>query len=244
MKIRIVAFLFVSLLVLPSAGHANNEIIDKAHLTTHTIAMDTVLDGNKCSATAVGPHALLTASHCELPTDRIFVDTNKAMIGGVIRDGKDHTIYLVDMTFKNYAPLGPSEFSQGDQIFIFGNPGDGVDLFRNGYVSGFRVYGDSQEPGKGKEVLFDMNGFHGDSGAGIFNTDGEIISVVSFGHIQQEGEKAKKDHEWSFVMMGGFPLTFTPAQIATAKAFVPPPPDPAAPDPKHRRIILGEFKYK
>jgi hypothetical protein len=45
-------------------------------------------------------------------------------------------------------------------------------------------------------------------------------------------------------MMGGFPLTFTPAQIATAKAFVPPPPDPAAPDPKHRRIILGEFKYK
>ena len=79
-----------------SCATKHNPIVAQAHKTTHHIEMETILGGGSCSATSIGPHALLTASHCEAPSDVIAVDDVKQIIVRVIRDGRDHSIYLLD----------------------------------------------------------------------------------------------------------------------------------------------------
>ena len=64
-----VAALVLALLILvsPSTAAQVPTVMQDAHRTTHVISTRTILGGNRCSGTAIGPHALLTASHCEQP---------------------------------------------------------------------------------------------------------------------------------------------------------------------------------
>src|SRR5258708_3268035 len=133
---RLFSFLAIALLfVFPSCA-GNKEAISAAHKTTHEIHQRTIVEGDSCSATAIGVNALLTASHCELPTDTIAVDGNLAHVLGIIRDGNDHTIYLLDITFVQYASFAKGLPEIGDDIFAFGNPSGFTDLFRRGTVAG------------------------------------------------------------------------------------------------------------
>jgi|SRR5579859_981248 len=239
---RLFSFLAIALLfVLPSCA-GNSAVIKAAHKTTHKIRQQTIVEGASCSATAIGVNALLTASHCELPTDTIVVDGNLAHVLGIIRDGNDHTIYLLDIAFTDYASFAKALPEIGDDIFAFGNPSGFTDLFRRGTVAGItnadgnfleELLGDDGDGvPQAKKYYFDFNGWPGDSGAALFNQAGEILGVISVGKLIQP---KSDDSPWPvFKIMGGFSFGFTPVQLAQAAAFRAP----VKPKPP---VALGNF---
>lgn len=233
---------FCVLFLLPlTACAAPNMIVQKAHNATHRISNSSMLGGGvgSCSATAIGPHALLTAAHCEVASDSLTVDDKTAHVEGTIGDGLDHVIYLLsDVTFKDIAQLSDdTQQYPGDRVFVFGNPGQFRDMYREGYVSGFESPNFTNStsipnifqflaPVAPKEVVkapahkrpvvtfYDLNGFFGDSGSALFNDEGKIVAVTSFiQHNERDGYENK--------FMGSFELRFKKKQLKEAMEFNP-----------------------
>lgn len=168
------------------------------HKTTHRLQFD---DGI-CSATAVGSHTLLSAAHCFKDAHSLSIDGVPVEVTKIISDGADHVLVTVSATFEHVAKRGHQPYV-GDRIHYWGNPAGLGDLYREGYVSGDWVMG-------GKAVaLLDINGFYGDSGAGIFDADGQLIGVVSV--IWQNGNNGY------IKFMGMYSLRFTPEQWAAVQ---------------------------
>lgn len=200
------SLLLLVLLAVPFSSYASAP--EPVLTTTHRIAQVTFLEGDVCSATAVGPHALLSDTHCELGSDMLGVDGKVAHILKRIRDGRDHTIFIVDLKFDTVAELAADAPTKGDDVWIDGNPAGLPMLVRRGtYAGSINV---SQNPfmvvmGN----LYDINGFFGDSGAAIFNAKGEVIDTVSQGlNIKAEGDQ--------FRLSVGYGLHFTPKQLHEA----------------------------
>ena len=175
------AVLALSLLI-GSHGKSPAEKIQTAHNSSKHTAQISITGGAYCSATAIGPHALLTASHCEQPTDELAIQgvDKTATIVSKIRDGQDHTIYLLSgVTFDSYATVDTNhKFYQGEPVYMFGNPGELSDVYRTGY------YAASHDPSTvldqaPLENLFELPVWHGDSGAAVFDANGDIVEVVS-----------------------------------------------------------------
>src|SRR5947209_5477529 len=83
---------------------SSNPVIIKAHKASHKNTMYDIEGGTvgSCSATAIAPHALLTASHCSTISAVIKIDTKDADLLGTMGDGLDHTIILLgDIEFKD-----------------------------------------------------------------------------------------------------------------------------------------------
>lgn len=230
--------MILSIPVLSNREHS--AVIKRAANNVHEIKLHTINDDSRCSATAIGPHALLTASHCELPTSRVVIDKNSTPIAilGIIRDEQDHTILLVDTTFKSYADMATSPLEMGDDVFIIGNPSDFRRLYRKGVVASIERNMSvrdfmwlAEEYSKGYIIYLDLNGYFGDSGAAIFNEQGEICGVVN--------EMATRSHEEdpsaSIKIMKSYSLDFTQAEIDKAIAFVPVTSLPDAPEAKPSR---------
>jgi V8-like Glu-specific endopeptidase len=150
-----------------------------------------------CSGTVVQKHTVLSAEHCfkDNPTE-MLVNGKKTKILSIVSDDQDHSLVEVELTFKQYAKLDLRKPSVGTTIHYWGNPGGLSMLLRRGYVAGY-------EEGY---TLWDVNGFFGDSGAGIFNEDGQLIAVMNV--LFGEGT--------GFKMMGSKPINFTPQQYAQA----------------------------
>lgn len=164
------------------------------HAATHHIHMDNVLEGAGCSATAVGPHTLLTAGHCLIPSREITIDSDTAKVVSVDFDSNDHLLIRVDQTFKAYLPISPRALAEDETVHMWGNPGRSRDVYRIGKFE--RVE-------DGTLNLFLMPGGPGDSGSGIFDVNGKLVAVLSVGN--QSGE------------VGGFAIDFTPEQIAAIR---------------------------
>lgn len=157
-----------------------------------------------CSATAVGPHTLLTASHCfEGGNALVRVDGKDIRPLAYVSDGFDHTLVTVDETFAAYADIGRSP-ARGVHVSYYGNPGPFLKLYRDG-----RVYGDTTLGGK-NVTLYGLNGFPGDSGSGLFDDQGRLVAVISFVFMMDDGPR------WQ--AMGSYPLHFTPEQWAKVRA--------------------------
>ena len=167
-----------------------------------------------CSATAIGPHAILTASHCESPTDAISIrgyEDAKIHIDRIIRDDRDHSIFLLSgVTFEHYTALDLDyKPVQGEQVFIFGNPGSLSDIYRDGSVAGTTFNKDTDV------LLVNLNGWHGDSGSGLFTASGKLIGVLA-GQIAQSSDSDKND-QIAFVACDA--VLFSPAELAEALAY-------------------------
>lgn len=170
-------------------GAKQQSVYIKAERTTHSIEVN---DALHCSATSIGEYAILTAAHC-FPTDEAVeftIDGREAKARKFARDGNDHVLILVDIAFEHKATFSKVKAVKGDTVFYYGNPSL-RQLFRIGRVAGF----------KNKEIILDINGWHGDSGAAIFNEQGKVISVVSEGYIHD-----------IFKLVVIYPLEFTTAQ--------------------------------
>lgn len=206
---RIFCVLALCIVALLGASFDTRPVTQRAHAATLHIAQRTDYGTGYCSGTAIGPHAVLTATHCELPTDQLAIQElhDVTQILGRLRDDHDHTIYLVSAEFKDYASVNESDaLEQTEPVFLFGNPGDWHDIYRKGYVAG--VLDED-------EVLFELPVFHGDSGSGVFDEAGQLVAVIS-------GQEYQQKNPQDFIRMTFvFRLHFTDAQLSQARSFKP-----------------------
>lgn len=216
--------LLLSTFACTATTSVSSSVIQKAHSASYQIHQSVMHGSATCSATAIGPQALLTATHCELPTDILLIrDADRpAIVMGRLRDDQDHTIYLLkNVTFKDYVNVDLSnKLEQGTDVFIFGNPGDLQDVYRRGYVAGRRTEGGGfLELFTGEKpetiILFDMADYHGDSGAGIYAEDGKLVGVVSL--IVSESDK--DDPGVYMNLTGAYALDFTQSQLDSARSY-------------------------
>jgi hypothetical protein len=166
------------------AEYREAKAINKVKGTSHVIAMDSPVTGpSGCSATAIGPHALLTASHCEKPDGFVTVDGEKGVpIVKVIRDGDDHSILFLEpksVRFLYTARFVNRPLKVGEFVFIWGNPGDSgvqfVAILRTGKFEAQNIFKNRITD------VFDLACEHGDSGSAIFDINGNIVDVLSIG---------------------------------------------------------------
>lgn len=182
---------------------------------THQTYTSTLNEDASCSATAVARHALLTASHCEAPTDDLTIDGVPGYkVGARLRDGNDHTIYLIaNADFDKFVPVTVREFQPGENVFIWGNPsiGEGIVYVRQLHKGQYK--GTHSFKGRFIDVL-GFQGFHGDSGSGVFNQSGELLGVVTF--IGQVPMSPAGD---VIVATGAVRLAFSKEQLKQAAEF-------------------------
>jgi hypothetical protein len=206
-------FLALVLAAFSLCENVHKNVIAEAHQYTHIIGFEEADGTDECSATAIGPHAILTASHCgaqqNLDTEKVSIDGKDVIvIGKPIRDGNDHVIYILNIRFKHYATISTQLLNVGDEVFIIGNPGGLRDILRKGYVVGYRK---DRNDSNLIDILYDMNVFYGDSGSVIFNSDGQIVGVLSFTLFKIEDFAGP-----SIKLMGGHPLGFSSEQLKLA----------------------------
>lgn len=182
-------------------------------------------EGALCSATAIGPHALLTADHCDEGNTELFVDSRpnddkpfKVHILGRILDNEDHLILLVDGpefqdTTARFYNVKKTDTKIGEQVFAYG---DGEGLFppelRKGYRMGYLMIPPDAELGPTmpkydrKVYLYDLNIIPGDSGSAVYSeSDGRLVAVTTY--------------SISGRFMGAYALRFTAQQIKQAETF-------------------------
>ena len=145
-----------------------------------------------CSGTAISENVILTAAHCFETDEAISFKVNgrQTKVTKIARDGNDHILVMVDISFATKAELSSKAAKVGDKVFYYGNPGI-KHQYRTGYVTGFHD----------KAMLLDVNSWRGDSGAAIFNERGEIVGVVSAMAVND-----------MFKLTIAYPLAFTRAQ--------------------------------
>lgn len=171
-----------------------------AHQTSFRLDMKNKgKDAGHCSATAVGPHTILTAKHCTSPDVTYSIPSGELKIKSITDDGSDHVLMDVDKTFDVWAQISLTQPETGAHVYIWGNPGDLSDVYREGTISGV-----VEEDGK-VVILVDINGFFGDSGSGVFNEKGEVVGVISV--INSQGLAPQ------FKIMGLFPFKFECKQL-------------------------------
>ncbi|WP_423176244.1 MULTISPECIES: trypsin-like peptidase domain-containing protein [unclassified Stenotrophomonas maltophilia group] len=130
-------------------------------------------DRGLCSATAVGREVLLTAKHCIAENDSVvYLGDKRVTIRHIEVDGRDHALLWVDERFPVWAQFGPPP-KVGDEIEFYGNSEGLNQVYRRGYVAAYL----------GAYMYSDAMVGRGDSGAGIFNSSGQLVGVVSAVHI-------------------------------------------------------------
>lgn len=194
---KLLALLLVVLSLVGCEAPATRHATKDAAVRIELVGLGT------CSGTIIGPHAILSAAHCF--GNQVPIKVNGVLVKVVkqMDDDADHSIIVVDQTYTYWAQRAAGPV-QGESVQLWGNPDGKQDWYRRGYVVG----GDKDEEGK-PVVVYDVNGFFGDSGSGIFDADGHLIAVTSLCVFDsREGVP--------FKMMGSYNLDFTPQQWAQA----------------------------
>jgi hypothetical protein len=224
-RFRLVPLAIILLTILGSISvyYSTGDPIAKAQRTVYKLSIDDK-GSETCSATAIGPHALLTAKHCDDGKDQIYLkDFHHAInIRGRMDDKQDHLIYLVDAAFPAYATVALDDpLAQGERVFSLGSPGALFDIFREGYIAGKET--ESTEYGADDvETLFDLNGYFGDSGSAIFSKQGNIIAVLNDVFVQSRPMPTPSGFVICNVkFMVATPLLFTKDNIKYATKFNP-----------------------
>ena len=212
--------LATSMVITPSWFH--HSPVDPHLAATHRIEFafvdpdDGAIHKAACTASAIGPHALLTATHCDLGEGALIVDDQLAglVIVGRIADGEDHTIFLVDgPAFKDTMDQFYADRMSkvGDLVFFYGDPaGMWPPQYRQGYCTGQQILDKGEVRDgmpKGTVYLFAFPTVGGDSGSALYDEKtGKLVSLITYGI--EDGKFA-----------GAYPLAFTPAQIDQAIMF-------------------------
>jgi hypothetical protein len=180
----------------------------RVHAATHTLTIGKYT----CSATGVGHHTLLSASHCfESEPKSMLVDGEACDVQAVLHDGNDHALVTVSCYQRRIVHMG-SPVMTGESVFVFGNPEGVTDQLRVGRASGYwtlpKEFWSDAPVYRLQFQAFDFNGGPGDSGAAIFNDYGQIVGVVSIG-------------TWFITapvqFIGAYPLAFSDEQWASVK---------------------------
>jgi hypothetical protein len=195
----------------PTPAVVTKTAIEQQHETTHRLGVYDLLKGDKwnqeighCSATVVGPHAILTAQHCFFDSNLIRLDAEKepTVILAALVDGNDHVIYIVDRTFSRWASINERTLVVGEPVHIWGAPGKNVDVYRSGYFAGYSHEKDFDPTLTVQFENFILPIYGGDSGSGLFDENGNVVAVTSMGDQSADALD--------------LPLIFTPSQLEIA----------------------------
>lgn len=180
-------------LLLFVSGGAAAPVQPVTHAATMLLEFENETDWGTCSATAIGPNKLLSATHCfEDGIPLVRAGGEPVAVTGRVDDGNDHTILTVTVTFKRWARMGGLP-TRGERVRIWGNPAGMRDLYREGYLSGWHD----------GWLMYEMPVDRGDSGAAIFNGRGLIVGMVSI--VARPGQ--------FLTLCGGKPFKFTKEQM-------------------------------
>lgn len=180
-------------------------------------------DRGSCTGTAIGPHAILTASHCnkDESTDTIHLDLSVKdfHIEKTLTDGRDHDIYLVDATLTNFVPYKVRPSKMGEHTHLYGSGGGEYPPERK---DGFRVEWDDPSDIDAADgiVHFTEPVIPGDSGSAVFNDDGTIAAVTTYLYQTDSYLWGLMDDPTTAV---DFTPAFTAEQIKEATEFQPTP---------------------
>jgi len=163
--------------------------------------------GGVCTGTPVAPQTILTAGHCVDELLRsVVVDGVDTAVYEVLLDGNDHALIRTALAYSDWAVFGDLPVP-GDKVHFFGNPMGLEDVYRLGDVA-------ASQQIKGEPVyLLDVNVWHGDSGASIFDASGKVVMVVS-GYYNFTNPLSGADFKLTYAL----PMHFTPEQWARADA--------------------------
>jgi|GEM_PF-1706543 len=192
-----------------------------------------------CTATAVGPHSILTAEHCLKNGDATQLTIDYTLethfILAVAGDGRDHVLLLIDGSpFRNIEPINSGTAQLHDVLTIYG---DGGALYPPVPKYGRAV--NCLDPSDIDEdagiLCTTLPVIGGDSGSAIYNSKGEIVGLVTY---------AVAEAPYTNI---GFSLNFTPKEIAQAAAFdgkkddLPGAPEKQEPKKKKPLTLLDLF---
>lgn len=220
----------VAMTAAPVFAHKNkfNKLQEQQHRAMHVIVMvERDADGlpvhaGLCTAYAVGPHTLLTAEHCNMKTNAVYLDTvdrkaikeNRVMSYTVTDKEFDHEDHmLMDVSgvyFKDTIELTDHVRTpkQGEGTYQWGNPAGIRDQYREGVVTGVMPnseVGDDGVDATGDVYIIAEPVVGGDSGSAIFSqTDNKLIGVLTYGI---DGGK----------FAGVYAITFNQTQIDEAR---------------------------
>lgn len=166
-----------TILLFGSAIAQSNSAFDTAKGTAHHIEFRTVLEGDSCSATAVGKHTLLTAAHCVMGTGKLVVDGDETTIKNIQYDEQDHAlITIADKDFDKFVAIDQRDPKEKEVVFMWGWPGKAENpVYRTGQLK--KIEKDEE----GTLDIWVLPSYPGDSGSGLISSDGKVIAVLSLG---------------------------------------------------------------
>lgn len=166
---------FLGFLLLVAAGVVEAGLRRVEANVHSTMLLVQFLDGNRCSAGKVKPRnptkgEFVIAAHCvENKPEQVLIDQTPVDVVEIVFGPGDQARVTVNKALGRYAHLGAPP-TQGDEVFMFGNPGMKRDQLRRGYITGL------SEEGK---PLADFPIAGGDSGGPVFNERGQLVAIVS-----------------------------------------------------------------
>jgi len=170
----------------------------------------------ECTGTAIGPHAFMTAGHCndgDHPDDLVQIDLSlkKFNLIAVNSDHRDHVIYLTDATFTNYVDVTERSAKDGESVHMWGC---GEATFPPRELTGRVGKQDDKSDIDAADDAheYSLHVIPGDSGSAIYGDDGAIVGLVTYSHSSLFGLRHTAK---------GFGLAFTPEALLIARTFEP-----------------------
>jgi Peptidase S46 len=197
----------------PKHGMQKSVVTQKEQKTQHAIWLkdDRDRDEGLCTGTAIGPHAVMFATHClESKPKEVSIDlaTETHEILNSVDDGRDHSILLLDGTpFKNIEIVTPGIAVIGQTVTLYGDGGAAYPP-----VPKYGTVIDCEDPSDmdaaAGQFCSTIHAIPGDSGSAVFNTKGEIVGITTY---LEEGTYPTGSRD--------FALNFTPKQLNDAATF-------------------------
>lgn len=158
-------------------------------------------DNGVCSGTAIGPHAILTATHC-LDYKTLVVRGRNVIVEKRMDDGNDHSILIVAQTFKTWSKFSSAPVL-GESVYVVGSPNGLPGIYSRGSAAGTTVGDDGR-----LSYLFNLPTWFGDSGAAIYGHGG-IVAVVTAILTLNDGRAA-------LYLVVAYPFNFSAEQLTEA----------------------------
>jgi V8-like Glu-specific endopeptidase len=120
-----------------------------------------------CSAVAVSANTIVTAAHCISPGMSMFIDEIPVSYAQPVSIGFDIVeIKITGMSFDLWAQWSEVQPKQGDRVRWWGNPEGNPNMYREGVIA------------RTIPLIVDATVCPGDSGSGLFNSEGNLIGIV------------------------------------------------------------------